>query len=88
VTIQEAVKICLAKEGYFARPVSWKKTACAIDLGRKMDHRQIRRFSVTRPDIAYGLDWNTEPEELLADWEIVTSEDLAAEACETGEPDV
>ncbi len=88
MTIQEAVKACLAKKGCFGRPVSWKETASAIDLGRTMDARQIRRFTVSSSDVAYGDAWYIELEELLEDWEVVTSEELAAEACKTEESDV
>jgi len=86
--IQDAVKICLTKKGHFGRPVSWRKTASAIDLGRKMDTSQTRSFTVRRADVVYGLTWDVKPEEFLEDWEVVTSEELAAEACETEESDV
>jgi len=53
-----------------------------------MDTSQTRSFTVRRADVVYGLTWDVKPEEFLEDWEVVTSEELAAEACETEESDV
>jgi len=89
VTIQVAIKACLAKRGHFGRPVAWKGTGLAIDLGRSLDTSKARQISpLGTSGGLVGSDWEVNPEDLLLDWEVVTNEDLAAEVCQKEDSDV
>ena len=82
MTIQATTKACLAKEGRYGRPVSWKGSGAAIDLSRRLDSCKARRVTPLGSNGALrGEDWDVNPEDFLTDWEIVTVEDLV---CETG----
>jgi len=89
MTIQAAIKACLAKENRFGRPTSWKGSGSAIDLARRLDKNRARCLvSLNAPHNLLGSDWNVNPEDFLSDWEVVSAEDLANEACQMGELDV
>ena len=86
MTIQVAIKACLAKEGRFGRPISWRGSSTAIDLGRRLDPCKARKVTPLGSTGALrGEAWDVNPEEFLADWEIVLVEDLV---CETETEDV
>ncbi len=79
--IQAAVQICLhEKTDLFARPLSWRGSGYAIDLGRKKDSSKVRKL---RPlgtvGACLGAPWDIDPYELLGVWEIVTLEELRLE---------
>ena len=83
MTIQDAVKACLAKKNQFGRPVSWKNTGEGIDLARHLDKAQSRKMvSLNSPHNLLGTDWNPHPKEFLGDWEVVTAEEMADEVCQ------
>jgi hypothetical protein len=82
MTIQDAIRLCLSQEGQFARPIGWKSTGTAIDIGRRLDKACARKIeSLSSLGNLWGSNWNPEPEELLGDWETVSAEELAEEAC-------
>lgn len=84
MTIQTAVKVCLARGHYFARPAFWEGSGTAIDLGRRLDSARTMRVSpLGSSGGLVGTDWKIDPTEFLLDWEVVTAEDLRQEACKT-----
>jgi hypothetical protein len=78
--IQDAVLCCRERKATFARPVSWRGTAEAIDLGKWFAAEKTLQVAALRAEAVFGNFWNPSPEELLADWEVVTQEDLVREA--------
>lgn len=84
MNLQEAVKICRrkTKEGkshLFARPVTWKGTGSAIDLGRKLSASRTRKVWVLSSHALTGISWEVDPEDLLERWQVVTQEQLNRE---------
>ncbi len=80
MTIQATIKACLAKKGRYGRPVSWKGSGNAVDLGRRLDPCKARQITpLGSAGALRGESWDVNPEDFLADWEIVTVEDLVCE---------
>ena len=80
MTIQDATKTCLIKPDTFGRPASWKGSAKAIDLGRRLNPEKTQHLQIWRGKALLGVDWNVEPKDLLEDWEVVKIEEMAEEA--------
>lgn len=84
MNLQEAVKICRrktkpGKPHLFARPVTWKGTGCAVDLGRKLSEDKTRKICIFSSHALTGVTWEVEPEDLLERWQVVTQRTLERE---------
>ena len=84
MNLQEAVKVCRRKTEPgqpepFARPVTWKGTGSAVDLGRRLSPDKTRRISIFSSHALTGVIWDVEPEDLLERWEIVSQDQLKDE---------
>lgn len=80
MTIQAVTKICLVKKSYFGRPISWRGSGEALDLGRRLDSTQVRKVITLRsPDHLLGEEWKINPQDFLGKWEAVTAQKLAQE---------
>jgi hypothetical protein len=80
MTIQDAVELCKAEKGLFARPITWKDSGEAVDIGCVLDGAMVR---VVRPlgtsTNLQGYTWNIQPWEILADWEVISVQILLDE---------
>ena len=76
MTIQEATELCLAEESLFARPISWRGSGQAIDLGCKLDGSIARVVTVlgTTATNLIGSIWSVEAQDILAEWEVVSTQ--------------
>lgn len=89
MTIQEATKACLTEKNLFGRPISWKGTGSAIDLACRLDKSKPRKvMSLQSPNRLLGSEWSVSPQDLLNDWEVVTTKELALEVCQIEKPGV
>ena len=84
MNLQEAVKVCrrkteAGKPDPFARPVTWKGTGSAVDLGRKLSPDKTRKICIFSSHALTGVIWDVDPEDLLERWEIVSQDQLKGE---------
>lgn len=70
--IQEAVYEC-KRERLYARPSSWKGQSRAVDLGQSLTSQVKEVTILNERGAAAGTDWRPTPEEILGDWELVSS---------------